>query len=267
MKTTQTPLATDALLEDLRVHAFRWNSAGDRGRWIGAEVECLVLSADSGRPVPLADGPVSSLDFLRRFGAGRDWTEDRSPTGAPRFQLPGGGSLTFEPGGQIEYSSPRCPSADELLRGIRSHWLPLQAAARDEGMQWRHVGVDPGNPIEHVPLQVRTERYLAMDDYFGQIGPYGAVMMRQTAAFHLNLDFENEPLERWRVLNAAAPYLVAIFANSPWYAGSATGHRSFRAHLWRELDPSRTGIFSAKDPPREYLDFCLGAPAILPGRC
>ena len=39
-------------------------------------------------------------------------------------------------------------------------------------------------------------------------------MMRQTAAFQVSIDFDDEPWLRWRVLNAAAPYVVAIFANS-----------------------------------------------------
>jgi glutamate--cysteine ligase len=66
------------------------------------------------------------------------------------------------------------------------------------------------------------------------------------------------------VLNAAAPFFVAIFANSPIYAGERTGHQSSRADVWRKLDPSRTGLPYHKDAPvQAYLDFALDAPAIL----
>jgi glutamate--cysteine ligase len=88
-------------------------------------------------------------------------------------------------------------------------------------------------------------------------------MMRQTASLQISLDWGAEPELRWRTLNALAPYLVAIFANSPIYAGEATGHRSFRSHTWRELDPLRTGIFGQADAAGEYLHFALHAPAIL----
>ena len=71
-------------------------------------------------------------------------------------------------------------------------------------------------------------------------------MMRQTAAFQISVDFDDEPWLRWRVLNAAAPYVVAIFANSPIYAGEPTGHQSTRADVWRNLDPVRTGIPSTR---------------------
>jgi glutamate--cysteine ligase len=66
------------------------------------------------------------------------------------------------------------------------------------------------------------------------------------------------------VLNAAAPYVVAIFANSPIYAGKRTDYQSTRAQVWRALDPLRTGIpYDERDPVGAYLDFALAAPAIL----
>ena len=67
-------------------------------------------------------------------------------------------------------------------------------------------------------------------------------MMRQTAAFQVALDLDDEPWLRWRVLNAAAPYVVAIFANSAIYAAADTGCASARAQVWRALDPARTGL-------------------------
>jgi glutamate--cysteine ligase len=89
-------------------------------------------------------------------------------------------------------------------------------------------------------------------------------MMRQSAAFQIGLDLDDEPWLRWRVLNAAAPYVTAIFANSPLYDGEPTGHRSTRAAVWRALDPARTGLpWAEDDPVRGYLDFALAAPAML----
>jgi glutamate--cysteine ligase len=103
-----------------------------------------------------------------------------------------------------------------------------------------------------------------MAEYFARVGPAGACMMRQTAAFQVSLDFDDEPWLRWRVLNAAAPYMIAIFANSPIYAGVQTGFQSSRAEVWRGVDKTRTGIpYDEHAPIDAYLDFALGAPAIL----
>jgi glutamate--cysteine ligase len=187
-----------------------------------------------------------------------------TPKGTPCFSLPPGGTLTFEPGGQLEYSSPPCRSPSALLALLRSVVLPLRAAAGSEGITLLAAGIDPLNSIEGAPLLLRTRRYQRMADYLARRGPAGARMMRQTAAFQVALDLDDEPWLRWRVLNAAAPYVVAIFANSSVYAGEETGCASARAMVWRALDPTRTGLpWSAERPLETYLDFALEAPAIL----
>ncbi|HEX7239410.1 MAG TPA: glutamate-cysteine ligase family protein [Longimicrobiaceae bacterium] len=257
-----------ALAADLRSDAFGMGRGGAaRPRRIGAEVELLALSTEDRTPVPIvAEEGVASLPFLRRFAARHGWTEKLSPYGASCFVLPDGGIVSYEPGGQVELSAAAFPSVSALVRSLRSAVLPLRAAAREEGIDLLSVGIDPHNPVEEVPLQLRGARYGRMAEYFAAIGPEGARMMRQTASLQVNLDWEGEAPLRWRVLNAAAPYLTAVFANSAVYAGAPSEHRSARAHAWRELDPARTGVFPrADDPAAEYLAFALRAPAILAG--
>jgi glutamate--cysteine ligase len=103
-----------------------------------------------------------------------------------------------------------------------------------------------------------------MGRYFDSIGKSGARMMRQTASLQINVESGPKPYERWRLLNALAPYVTAIFASSPMYAGEPTGHRSYRAHLWRTLDTSRTGLpVDPHDPVGAYLNFSLEAGAMM----
>jgi glutamate--cysteine ligase len=105
-----------------------------------------------------------------------------------------------------------------------------------------------------------------MTRYFDSIGPSGARMMRQTASLQINVETGPHPYERWKLLNALAPYVTAIFANSPAHAGNPSGHRSYRAHLWRTLDTTRTGVPAAtEDPAGTYLRFALGAGAMMYG--
>jgi glutamate--cysteine ligase len=98
-----------------------------------------------------------------------------------------------------------------------------------------------------------------MTQYFESIGPSGIRMMRQTASVQINLEPGNDPFARWTLLNRMAPMLVAIFANSRTYAGEGSGHASYRAHLWRTLDPSRTGLRMEEPPVESYCDFALNA--------
>jgi glutamate--cysteine ligase len=259
-------LARSALDAELRRTAFG-SPVGNSliPRRIGAEVEFIPVDSLTGRRCPIeAEGVSSTLPFLRRFGLRQGWRESCTSKGTPCFSLPVGGTLTFEPGGQLEYSSPPCRSASALLALLRSVVAPLRAAAAGEGIELLSLGIDPFNPIERAPLLVHAERYDRMAAYLERRGPAGARMMRQTAAFQVSLDFDDEPWLRWRVLNAAAPYVVAIFANSPIYAGAPVGYQSARAEVWRTLDPLRTGIpYDARDPVAAYLDFALAAPAIL----
>ena len=259
-----------ALRAALEADLASWAFAAPPGasltpRRVGAEVELIPVEAASGRRCGLEPGATpGTLPFLRRFGSRQGWREITTPKGTPSFELPAGGSLTFEPGGQLEYSSPPCRSPSALLALLRSAVLPLRAAAANEGIELLAVGLDPCNAAEAAPLLLHTRRYARMADYLAAIGPAGARMMRQTAAFQMSLDLDDEPALRWTVLNAAAPYLVAIFANSPMYEGATTGCRSTRAEVWRTLDPARTGLaWDGDDPIGHYCDFALRAPAIL----
>jgi glutamate--cysteine ligase len=261
-----SPLNRAALLADLEVRSFAAPvQATLTPRRVGAETEFIPVESATGRRCPIeGDGATASLPFLRRYGARQGWSETLTPKGTPCFTLPAGGTLTFEPGGQLEYSTPPCRSPSALLALLRSVVLPLRAAAAAEGITLLTVGIDPLNPIEGAPLLLRTKRYQCMADYLARLSPAGARMMRQTAAFQVALDLDDEPWLRWQVLNAAAPYVVATFANSPVYAGEETGCASARAAVWRALDPGRTGLpWCAVRPVERYLDFALAAPAIL----
>jgi glutamate--cysteine ligase len=259
------PLARADLLADLRTYAFALGRAPGPPR-IGAEVELIPVSAETGAQVPVVsvDG-LSTLPLLRRFGARHGWREQPSAYGVPQFETPDGGIVSYEPGGQIELSAAAFPTATALIRSLRATVLPLTAAAREAGIELLSVGVEPRNGLEDVDLQLPGARYVRLTHFLRAIGTGGERMMRQTAAMQVSVDLGAEPLLAWRVLNAMAPYVTAIFAASPLYRGEPTGHRSYRARIWRELDGGRTGCFDCVDPVAEYLDFALAAPAILLG--
>ncbi|HEX6910719.1 MAG TPA: glutamate-cysteine ligase family protein [Longimicrobium sp.] len=259
------PLSRADLLHDLRTHAFALGRASGPLR-IGSEVELIPVSIDTGAQVPVvsAEG-LSTLPLLRRFGRRHGWTEQASPYGVPQFQAADGGIVSYEPGGQVELSAAAHPTATALLHSLRATVLPLVEFARGEGIELLSMGVEPRNGLEDVDLQLPGTRYARLTNFLRSIGTGGERMMRQTAAMQVSVDFGAEPLLAWRVLNALAPYATAVFASSPLYRGEPTGHRSWRAQIWRELDGGRTGCFPCADPVAEYLDFALAAPAILLG--
>jgi glutamate--cysteine ligase len=260
-------LDREALADDLRQRVFPTSVPADCTPRIGAEVEIIPIDTRSGRPLPLeARGGESTLDILRRAGASRGWRERRSAkANVPEVELPDGGRITFEPGGQIEISSAPNVSLSGLVARLRATVRAIADAVPD-GVELLSRGIDPRTRVEDVAPQLDADRYRRMLRHFERIGPSGARMMRQTASFQVCVDGGERPELTWHVLNALAPYMVAVFANSPRYGGRDTGHRSFRRHVWGTLDPYRTGLLGLQsDPSEEYLQFALDAPAFLMG--
>jgi glutamate--cysteine ligase len=229
---------------------------------IGSEIELLVFDEEC-RPIPLA-GERGLIRLLERFGDSRGWMPFVGYDGSHRFTIPGTGTVTFEPGGQLELSSLPHATIDALVDRLHGFVDPLRDWLSERGAFVELVGIDPYNDAPSIPLQLDVDRYRRMTDHFERIGPFGIRMMRQTAAMQISLDRGSNAASRWRLLNDLAPYLIAIFANSPRHSGSETGHQSFRAHCWRRLDPARTGMaLESNDPAAQYVDFAMSARDIL----
>ncbi len=254
-------LSTDILRADLE-RAFGVGGGGAApgpGPRLGLEVEALPVDLATGRPVPIP----RTLDALAPLG----WTpRPCAKSGAVELHRPDGARLSFEPGGQVEYSTAPHETGTALLADVDDALDRLAGALASAGIALRMAGLDPVTPVDDVPLQLDAPRYRRMDAHFAAIGPSGRRMMRQTAAMQLSLDLGPAPLDRWRLLARLAPIAAAAFANSPLEAGRPTGERSARRRIWAELDPRRTGLVAlGPDPAGEYLDFALAAPAFLLG--
>ena len=206
------------------------------------------------RTAPARDAAVSSP-----FGAAPGWLETRTAKDTPCFELPGGGALTFEPGGQLEYSSPPCGSPSAACWPCCARGAAAPRGGRERGDRPAHRRPRPANSAGAAPLLLHTGATPGWRSTW-PAGPRAARMMRQTAAFQVALDLDDEPWLRWRVLNAAAPYVTAIFANSPLYDGEHTGYQSTRAAVWRALDPARTGFPGRTRSGRRLSGFCAGRP-------
>jgi glutamate--cysteine ligase len=229
-------------------------------RTVGVEVELLAHDVDTNRPIPLHAERGGLVAAIQRIARRKGWNEFRAYDDTVRFDVPGQALISFEPGGQIEISSVPSASVTALVARVQEIVRALRVGLEHDGIDLRSIGIDPHNDAASIPLQLQVDRYRNMTRYFDGIGPYGIRMMRQTAAIQVSIDRGADPAARWRLLNDLAPYLIAIFANSPIYAGEDTDHRSFRALCWRRLDPTRTGVaIDGADPSADYARFALHA--------
>ncbi|MFD4407900.1 ergothioneine biosynthesis glutamate--cysteine ligase EgtA [Nocardia sp. NPDC058499] len=184
---------------------------------------------------------------------------------SPAEPLSGGSRVTVEPGGQIELSSIAVPDPADLCTRLSADYRRLHEllSARSIGMV--SAAADPAR----VPrCQLRQPRYQAMEDYFGRIGPFGRLMMSNTAAAQISLDIGADSTEltaRWTALHALGPALVAAFACSPVLRGAPSGEwASQRMRTWLHLDPDRAcpPVAEWTDPVTGYARWALDAPLL-----
>ena len=254
------------LLDDVRQRLFA-PIASAHPRTIGLELELIPIHKSTrARALATGDKGASTSEVLSRLGRRDRWREESSAGDPPSWNTQDGARISFEPGGQIEISTAPQPTASGVIDCTQNLVTMIRTAMSDVGIELLARGVDPYNDIDAVPLQLHRDRYTSMTRYFDSIGPSGARMMRQTAALQINLERGEDPRPRWRLLNSLAPIVVALFANSRQYAGKPTAWASYRAHLWRTLDPSRTGIvYGEPGQVERYLGFALDAIAMRSG--
>ena len=257
-------LTKEQLLDDVRRRLFTpAKSASPRA--VGLELELIPVYRATHKRA-LVEGSEGTARVLSKLARELGWSEQPADGDAPSWSLADGSRISFEPGGQIEFSTAPYPSASEVIDVATALISQVSDAMAAANIDLLSLGVDAYNSVESIPLQRQGKRYRGMTRFFDSLGPAGVQMMRQTAALQINLERGPSPFERWKLLNALAPVVVALFANSRDYAGSSTDHQTYRAHLWRTLDPTRTGIVgNGSDPATDYHQFALNALAMRSG--
>ncbi|MGK5093625.1 glutamate-cysteine ligase family protein [Deltaproteobacteria bacterium TL4] len=176
-----------------------------------------------------------------------------------------GQSLTIEPGGQIELSDAPRQTLASIEHAIETHLRYLSLAISPFSGSILFHGVQPLFPLSALPM-IGKKRYHIMFPYMKKVGTHGQLMMKATAGAQVSIDyFSIEDLERkFVLLNRLAPFLTAMFANSPLYEGKPTGYKSFRSRIWRSTDSCRAGIpLPFLEPTfqlQDYIDWALKAP-------
>lgn len=179
--------------------------------------------------------------------------------------LASGTAVTFEPGGQIELSSPPA-GLDAACAGLDADLAAVEGALARVGVGLIGLGLDPAARPPY-PTPRSRPRYEAMASYFARQGGRGATMMCATAGLQVNLDCERSgpcPTYRFGSAHLVGPTLAASFANSPLAEGCATGWKSSRLANWWLLDPGRTAPAAAPGSgPSAWPDYVLRAPVMM----
>jgi glutamate--cysteine ligase len=95
---------------------------------------------------------------------------------------------SFEPGGQLELSPPPRPTVEALVADVDALSRRAIAIAAARGVRLETAGLNPYHSLADVPLRLPTQRYLAMQRAFDEVGPDGRRMMRLTASLQISID-------------------------------------------------------------------------------
>jgi glutamate--cysteine ligase len=222
---------------------------------MGIEYERFALNAKTGQA---ADYPAirDFLEMMAMHGPYQPVYESGHCIGLAGDN----GTITLEPGGQIEFSSAPAKTiaavADNFHRYLE---ISAQVAAKS-GLIFVARGIHPLGTKAVLPWMPK-QRYAIMRDYMPRVGTHGLMMMQHTASIQVNLDYSSaaDMAAKYKLAMVAQPLLAALLANAP-----QDGYASFRQYIWQHTDAARTGMLPAAMRPdfgfAAYADFVLNAP-------
>ncbi|MEV6322504.1 ergothioneine biosynthesis glutamate--cysteine ligase EgtA [Nocardia sp. NPDC051787] len=229
---------------------------------IGAELEWLTVQGECSASGPSAAPRPQLTALADALGpyAPRSIAPD-----SPALALPGGSRVTLEPGGQIELSSAPYGTAAQLCDRLREDARMLRELLQSRSIRPVSVAADADRRPKRL---LQLPRYRAMERSFGGIGPFGKLMMCNTAATQVSVDAGADCAEvtvRWTALYAIGPALLAAFACSPALRGAPPGAwASQRMRAWLRLDNARTRppVLDWTDPVAAYGKWALDVPLL-----
>ncbi|PXX68589.1 glutamate--cysteine ligase [Nocardia tenerifensis] len=229
---------------------------------IGAELEWLTVQGECSASGPSAAPRPQLTALADALGpyAPRSIAPD-----SPELALPGGSRVTIEPGGQIELSSAPFADAAQLSTSLRDDARLLRELLETRSIRTVSAAADADRRPKRL---LQLPRYRAMEQTFAGLGPFGKLMMCNTAATQVSVDAGADRADvaaRWTALYAIGPALLAAFACSPSLRGAPAGEwASQRMRAWLRLDNARTRppLMDWADPIVGYSRWALDVPLL-----
>lgn len=230
---------------------------------IGTEHEKFGFYHGTNDPVPYG-GENGIRALLEGVQKGNNWAPIMEGDNIIGLK-DGMASITLEPGGQFELSGAPLNSIHETCKEIAAHLKVVRTAADPLNIGFLGLGFQPKTALEDVPMMPKG-RYNIMKAYMQKVGRLGRQMMFRSCTVQVNLDYSSEidMAQKFKASLALQPIATALFANSPFAEGRLNGYQSYRAHVWSDTDPDRTGvpkfIFNKDFGFADYANYALDVP-------
>jgi glutamate--cysteine ligase len=233
---------------------------------VGAEMEKFGVFED-GSPIPY-EGERSVRRILEEL-VQKGWAPEREREGGPLIALlRDGASVTLEPGSQLELSGAPLVHAHQICAEFRAHLAEIAPLSKELNVRWLGLGFHPFAP-RSVFTMVPKLRYDIMREYLPTRGNLALDMMLRTSTVQANYDYlsEADAMTKMRVALRLSPLTTAMFANSPFYEGTPFGGKSYRAKVWLDTDPDRSGLVPTLWKKNagfvDYVEWALDVPMFM----
>lgn len=244
--------------------AFMAAGSKPKEQWrIGTEHEKFIYCRETLKPVGY-DGANGIRSILEKLSERTGWEILRD--GDLPIGLKGeGAAVSLEPGGQVELSGAPLETLHQTCAETGRHLDAVKAVADPMNIAFFGMGFAPTWTRAEMPHMPKS-RYAIMRNYMPKVGNLGLDMMHRTCTVQVNLDFSSEAdmVAKFRTSLALQPIATALFANSSLVEGKDSGWASWRAHIWTDTDPDRTGllkfVFEDGFGFERYRDYMLDVP-------
>ena len=233
---------------------------------IGTEHEKFLFHRDSLRPVAYDgdSGVETMLNALCKV------IGDKATPIIEKGKIIGlkdgdGGSVSLEPGGQLELSGAPLSNLHQTCAETGRHLRHMRAVSSALGVGMLGIGFQPKWRRDDISWMPKG-RYQIMRNHMPKVGTMGLDMMLRSCTVQVNLDYADEAdmRRKFRTSLALQPIATALFANSPFKDGKPSGWLSGRAHVWTDTDNARCGVPSCVFDPHfgyeQWIDYILDVP-------
>lgn len=233
---------------------------------IGTEHEKFLFHRDSLRPVAYDgdSGVEAMLNALCKV------IGDKATPIIEKGKIIGlkdgdGGSVSLEPGGQLELSGAPLSNLHQTCAETGRHLRHMRAVSSALGVGMLGIGFQPKWRRDDISWMPKG-RYQIMRNHMPKVGTMGLDMMLRSCTVQVNLDYADEAdmRRKFRTSLALQPIATALFANSPFKDGKPSGWLSGRAHVWTDTDNARCGVPSCVFDPHfgyeQWIDYILDVP-------
>ncbi|MCA9516084.1 MAG: glutamate--cysteine ligase [Myxococcales bacterium] len=223
------------------------HARGERPRdaWkVGTEHEKFALSLPELKPLKYRGegGEPGILSLLDRMKSTCGW-QPQVDNGELIALASQNGSISLEPGGQVELSGKAYATVFETREELDRHLAELRMLSSELPVRWLWLGFQPVHDIDDIGWMPKR-RYHIMREYLPTRGRLARYMMQATCTVQANLDWsdERDMGQKLRTAMGVSSIVTAMFSNSPFARGVPNGYKSYRAAIWLETDADRTGL-------------------------